>query len=98
MNAVSMRILDVLLVLFDTLGNVFKQKGIRKIDHVVEVERHGAWPRRYIRNTNLRNRFQTATATAANTHGTHNNRTSAQAVHNRMHVVHMLVVCSRKSC
>ena len=28
---------------------------------------------RYIRNTHLRNRFQTATAIAANTHGTHNN-------------------------
>ena len=33
---------------------------------------------RYIRNTHLRNRFQSATATAANTHGTHNNRISAK--------------------
>ena len=31
---------------------------------------------RYIRNTNLRNRFQTAPATATNTYGTHNNRIS----------------------
>ena len=35
---------------------------------------------RYIRSTHLRNRFQTATATAANTNGTHNNRISAQTV------------------
>ena len=39
---------------------------------------------RYIRNTHLRNCFQTATATAANTPGTHNNRISAQTVRNRM--------------
>ena len=31
---------------------------------------------RYIRNTHLRNHFQTATATAANIHNTHNNRIS----------------------
>ena len=37
---------------------------------------------RYIRNTHQRNRFQTATATAANNHGTHNNRISAQTVRN----------------
>ena len=42
-------------------------------------------PDRYIRNTNLRNRFQTATATAANTHGTHYIRISAQTVRNRLH-------------
>ena len=35
-------------------------------------------------NTHLRNRFQTATATAANTHGTHNNCISVQTVHNRL--------------
>ena len=34
----------------------------------------------YIRNTHLLNRFQTATATAANTDGTHNNHISAQTV------------------
>ena len=39
---------------------------------------------RYIMNTHLRNRFQTATATAANTPGLHNNRTSAQTVRNRL--------------
>ena len=38
----------------------------------------------YIRNTDLRNRFQTATATAANTNGTHNSRISAQSVHARL--------------
>ena len=32
---------------------------------------------RCIRNTHLRNRFQTATATAADTHRTHNNHISA---------------------
>ena len=39
---------------------------------------------RYIMNTHLRNRFQTATATAANTPGLHNNRISAQTVRNRL--------------
>ena len=39
---------------------------------------------RYIMNTHLRNRFQTATGTAANTPGTHNNRISAQTVRNRL--------------
>ena len=39
---------------------------------------------RYIRNIHQRNCFQTATPTAANTHGTHNNRISAQTVRNRM--------------
>ena len=35
-------------------------------------------------NTHLRNRFQTATATAANTPGLHNNQISAQTVRNRL--------------
>ena len=35
-------------------------------------------------NTHLCNRFQTATATAANTPGLHNNRMSAQTVRNRL--------------
>ena len=39
---------------------------------------------RYIRNTYLRNRFQTVTATAANTPGTQNNRISVQTVRNRL--------------
>ena len=39
---------------------------------------------RYIRNTHLRNRFQTATATAVNSLGTYNNRISAQTVCNRL--------------
>ena len=34
MNVVAM---NVLLVLFDTLGTVFKQQGLRRIDHVVDV-------------------------------------------------------------
>ena len=38
----------------------------------------------YIMNTHLRNRFQTATATAANTPELHNNRISAQTVRNRL--------------
>ena len=55
---------------------------------------------RYIRNIHRGNRFQTATATAANTHGTHSNRISAETVRNRLrevgllgHVVDMLVLC-----
>ena len=40
---------------------------------------------RYIRYTYLHNRFQTATATSANTHGTHNNRISAKNVRNGLH-------------
>ena len=39
---------------------------------------------RCIRNAHIRNRFQTATAFAANTHGTHNNRIFAQTVRNRL--------------
>ena len=39
---------------------------------------------RYIRNTHLHNRFQTATATAAKTHGPPNNRISTQTVRNRL--------------
>ena len=39
---------------------------------------------RYIMNTHLRNRFQTATATAANTPGLHNNRISVQTARNRL--------------
>ena len=39
---------------------------------------------RYIRNTHPRNRFQTATATAANTHGTYNNHISVLTVRNRL--------------
>ena len=35
-------------------------------------------------NTHVRNRFQTATATAANTPGLHNNRISARTVPNRL--------------
>ena len=38
----------------------------------------------YIRNTHLRNRFETATATAANTDGTQNNRISIQTVRKRL--------------
>ena len=54
---------------------------------------------RYILNTHLHSRFQTATATASNTHGTHNNCRSAQTVHNCLReggqsalAVHVLVV------
>ena len=39
---------------------------------------------RYIMNTHLRNRFQTATATAANTPDLHNNQISAKTVRNYM--------------
>ena len=43
------------------------------------VTTHGL--ERYIRNSHLRNRFQSATA---NTHDTYNNRISAQTVRNRL--------------
>ena len=39
---------------------------------------------RYIRNTHPRNRFQTATTTAANTPNTHNKCISAQTVRTRL--------------
>ena len=39
--------------------------------------------RGHILNSYLRNRFQTVTATASDTPGTHNNRISAQTVRNR---------------
>ena len=39
---------------------------------------------RYIRNTHLRNRFQTTTAIDANTRDKHNNRISTQTVRNRL--------------
>ena len=55
-----------------------------------DLPRHGR-PRvttrgqdRYIMNTHLRSRFQTATATAANTPGLRNNRLSAQTIRNRL--------------
>ena len=75
-------ILDTLPVMSDTLGNVLKQQGLRKIDHVVDVSKRDQ--DRYIRNMHLRNRFQTATASAANTNGIHNNRKPAQTVRNRL--------------
>ena len=66
---------------------------------------HSARPRvtthaqnRYIRNTHLHNRFQTATATAANTHGTHNNRISAQTVRNRLREGGLSARCRYAGC
>ena len=54
---------------------------------------------RYIRSIHQDNRSQTATATAANTRGTHSNRISAETVRSRLreggllgHVVDMLLV------
>ena len=56
---------------------------------------------RYIRKTHQHDRFKTATDTAVNTHGTHNNSISAHTVRNGLHedglsarrpYVHMLVV------
>ena len=59
----------------------------------------------YIRNTHLRNRFQTATTTAANNHCILKNRISFQTVRNRLlesgprALVHMLVVfLARRHC
>ena len=67
-------------MLFDTLDNIFMQQGVWRIDHVVMIHEQDC----YIWNTHLHNRFQTATATAANTHSTHNNRIPAQTVSNRL--------------
>ena len=53
---------------------------------------------RYIRNSHLRNRFQTATATVANTHGSHNNRISAQTVLGRGWANCMSSICLYYSC
>ena len=62
----------------------------RTIGSTNELQRRGP-PRvttrgqdRYITNTHLRSRFQTANATAANTSGLHNNRICAQTVRNRL--------------
>ena len=54
--------------------------------HVVDVTCYNATMRgqdRYIMNMHLRNRFHTATTTAANTPGLRKNRSSAQTVRNR---------------
>ena len=60
----------------------------RKTGSTNDLRQHGH-PRvttrgqdRYIMNTHLHNRFQTAIATAANTPGLHNNRICAQTVRN----------------
>ena len=81
------------------------RQRFQAIGHMEDQSRSGR-PRvmtrgqnRYTRNIRLRDRFQTATATAANTHGTHNNRISAQSLaQGLVHVVHLLVVFWRKSC
>ena len=49
---------------------------------------------RHIMNTHLHNWFQTATATAANTPGLHNNRISAQTVRNRLRENGLHAQCS----
>ena len=53
---------------------------------------------RYIRNTDLRNRLQTATATAANTPGTHKNRISAQTVRYRLREGGLSACCPYDGC
>ena len=69
-----MRLLAILAVLFDTLGNVSKQQGVRKTPHVVDF--HAS--QRLIKTTIYHKRpTQTATTFAANSPGTFNNRTSA---------------------
>ena len=64
-------------MLLNTSGNVFKQQGTLKIDHVVDVH--------FTRNIHLHNHLQTASATFANTHGTNNNRISSQTLDNHLH-------------
>ena len=44
---------------------------------------------RYIQNAHPRNRFQTATATASNTHGIHSNRISVQTLRNHLREVRL---------
>ena len=53
---------------------------------------------RYIRNTHLRDRFQTATATAANSHGTYNSRISTQTVLNRWREGGLSARCPHVGC
>ena len=53
---------------------------------------------RYIWNIFLRNRFQTAPATAPYTHGTHNNRISGQTVRNRLRGVGLRARCTKVVC
>ena len=53
---------------------------------------------RYIQNIHLCNSFQTATATAANTHGTHDNCISAKTVHNPLHEGGLSVCCLYIGC
>ena len=74
----SSRAIRNLRIRFQTTGstNDLPQRGRPR------VTTHGQ--DRYIINTQLRNRFQTATATAANTPGLHNNRISAQTVCNHL--------------
>ena len=72
-------------MLFDTLGNAMGRTEDRPRGERPRVTTRGQ--DRYLRNTNLRNRFQTDTATAANTHGTHNKRISSQTVLNRLREV-----------
>ena len=52
----------------------------------------------YIWNTHMRNGFQTARATTANTHGTHNNLISAQTVCNCLHQGGLSAHCLYVGC
>ena len=81
MNVVAM-IIGFLLLLFDSLGNVCKQQGIRKNDHVVAVSAS-----RRVAKTTI---FETPTCTnchsfqIATVTGPYNNRIFAQTVRNRL--------------
>ena len=74
----SSRAIQNLCIIFRTTGstNDLPRRGRPRVTTLGQD--------RYIMNTHLRNRFQTATATAANTPGLHNNRISAQTVRNRL--------------
>ena len=52
----------------------------------------------YNQNTHPDNSFHTATATADNTHGTHNNRISAQTVGNRLREGGLIARCLYVVC
>ena len=59
---------------------IFERQEAPTTCHVVDV----SVLQSYIMNKHLRNRFQTATATATNTPMVHNNRINAQTVRNRL--------------
>ena len=77
MNAVAIDIVVICSIhAIQHFSQCFQATGC----HVVDVCMSRRLANSYVRNSHLCNRCQTATATAANTHGTHNNCVSAQGL------------------